>query len=98
MMMREAPTEEERQRLRRLRMMDIFCLAVAALIIVLTVLELVYNLAGLPLLEAILLLGALLNVGLAARARAAQFHIAAAGALILAAVCAGAVIYQVVLR
>ena len=95
MIIREAPTEEERRRIRRLKALDYTCMAVSALIIILTVLALIYGKGGLRMLEAVMLLGGLLNAGLAVRAGLAGVRIAAAGALILALLCIGVSAYLV---
>ena len=98
MIIREGPTEEERRRMRRIRLLDYCCLGIAALIVVLTVLELIYSMGGIRVLEAVMLLGTVLNLGLAVRAAAVEVRIAAAGALALAAACLGGFIYLVLLR
>ena len=95
MIIREAPTEEERRRIRRLKALDYSCMAVSALIVVLTILALIYGRGGVRMLEVVMLLGGLLNVGLAVRAGLAGIRIAAAGALVLALICIGISAYMV---
>ena len=50
MIIREAPTEEERRRIRRLKALDYSCMAVSALIVVLTILALIYGRGGVRML------------------------------------------------
>ena len=51
MIIREAPTEEERRRIRRLKALDYSCMAVSALIVVLTILALIYGRGGVRMLD-----------------------------------------------
>ncbi len=98
MIIRQGPTEEERRRQHRIHLLDYSCLGIAVLIVVLTILEFIYSQGGIHMVEAIMLLGAVLNLGLAVRARIANIRFAPAGALILAAVCMGGLIYLVLMR
>lgn len=97
MIIRQAPTEEDRRRIRRLNLLDYFCMGIAVLILVLTVLAVVYGIGGRQGLELVLLLGGMLNLCLAVRAGALNLRIASAGGLILALICIGAVFYLVML-
>ena len=56
---------------------------------------LIYGRGGVRMLEVVMLLGGLLNVGLAVRAGLAGIRIAAAGALVLALICIGVSAYLV---
>lgn len=98
MIIREAPTEEERRKVRRLNLLDYFCMGVAAVILALTILAMIYGVGGSQVLELVLLLGALLNMCLAVRAGMVNLRIAAIGSLILAVACVGAVFYLVLIR
>ena len=97
MIIRQAPTEEERRRVRRLNLLDYFCMGVAAGILALTILSMIYGVGGRQMLELVLLLGGLLNVCLAVRAGILNLRIAAIGSLILAMICIGGVCYMVML-
>ena len=98
MIIREAPSEEERRRLRMLHILDYSCLGLAVLIVILTVLGSVYSMGGAQVLGTVLVLGAVLNLGLAARAAAAHLKIASWGALGLMAICIGGFLYLVLYR
>ena len=97
MIIRQAPTEEERRRGRRLNLLDYFRMGVAAGILALTILSMIYGVGGRQMLELVLLLGGLLNVCLAVRAGILNLRIAAIGSLILAVICIGGVCYMVML-
>ncbi len=95
MIRREAPSEEERRRIRRLKALDYSCMATAAVIVIMTVLALIYGRGGILMLHAVMLLGTLLNAGLTVRAALAHIRIAAYGAAVLALICVGVSAYRV---
>ena len=72
-------------------------MGVAAGILALTILAMIYGVGGRQMLELVLLLGGLLNVCLAVRAGILNLRIAAIGSLILAVICIGGVCYMVML-
>ena len=72
-------------------------MGVAAGILALTILSMIYGVGGRQMLELVLLLGGLLNVCLAVRAGILNLRIAAIGSLILAVICIGGVCYMVML-
>ena len=98
MIIRQGLTEEERRRLHQIHVLDYSCLGIAALIVVLTILGFVYGMEETRLGDAVLLLGAVLNLGLAARAAVGQLRPVAAGAAVLAVLCVGGFLYLEFIR